>query len=842
MAALLVNLVAILSLAGVLTGHDGAARHTPPAVTIHVAAGYSAQFRDTAWTPVRVTLRNRTSQSISGEVTVADTSNTNQGPPLPYHSQYEASVVLPAGATKRVTIYIPGYDIQGEVDARFSSPGLRSVTGSDYITSFGDEVMSVGTFSNDPSTTSWLNRVNQNTPLAVIHLNAATIDPVPDVLASFDAIILSNVDASQLDRDQLTALEQYVRDGGALILVGGPDWQETLRPLPAGLLPGHLAGTRTLGNLQGLRTLVPSAPVPTGRTAVSVLTQPHGTVLARQNGVPLVVRNPVGAGQIEYLAFDPELDPIARWSGGSDLLQHLITRAAPLAANRVAQPTNGPPIGPYGKFFGDPFGLSSELANLPSAALPSLILFVILTILFVLIIGPINFLFLRRLRRREFMWVTVPALALVCVVSTFAIAFHLKGSTVELNTVAAVSLDGAGPHPATFYVGLFAPVRGDYHLTYHGSALPSAIPQANYSPGPQRNPLGLRFDEGGRTGVTFVSMNMWSMRNIAIHTRVSLPGSIRPSLRLDAAGDIVGTIHNGFRFRLLHPIIIAGAKVVHLPTLPSGGTIHVRVRPDVNVYANNQNGRPFGMGFYGAPRFGFYGGYYSGPVGVPLMGGPGVFNGPCCPGPAPPAEKTILDRIRNVSAMLPDAQQLTSQNEVMLVGWTQHSIGSFDVDGTAPRQRELTMLSMPVTVSFPHGSFRLRSGTIGARLVDDVPQQTVSNVGCCGFGQPIYLGSGGSGIFEFDLPDRHARFSRLRLWANAGGATGDSIGRVYDWRAHRWVHVDLSSGEANLPHPNRFISPWGAVQVRLDATTASGDITISNLNRDLQLTGQAVQG
>lgn len=253
------------------------------------------------------------------------------------------------------------------------------------------------------------------------------------------------------------------------------------------------------------------------------------------------------------------------------------------------------------------------------------------------------------------------------------------------------------------------------------------------------------------------------------------------------------------------------------------------------------------MALYGTPRYGGYygGGYYGGGMGGPFFGGSGpfIFNGGgCCPGPTPPAEKTVLDRIRNVSMMLPETQQLMTEGEIMLIGWTQQPLGAFDVDGTAPRQRELTMLSMPVHVGFPHRAFRLRSGTIGARLVDDVPQQPVNSNRCCGFGQPIYIGSGGSGIFEFDLPDPHARFSRLTLWANAGGALGDNIGHVYDWYSHRWVHVNLSTGEAALRNPNRFISPWGAIQLRLNANYNSGDITILNLNHDLQLTGQAVQG
>lgn len=848
MVALIANLLVLLSLTTPLTRHHPPGRHhPPPVVSMRVKAGYGEQFRDTAWTPVRVRLGNRTGGTVTGTVAIPDNANNSQGPPLPYHSQYELPVVLPPGVTKQVTLYVPGYDIQGEVDATFRSAGHRAVTASDYITGFGDEVISVGTFAGDPGMISWLNRVNQNTSLTVIHLNDSTLDPVPEVLSNFDVIVLSNVDASQLDRDQVSALQQYVRDGGALLLIGGPDWQETLHPLPAALIPGDLVGTRTVHNLRGLLPVGGTASSSVdGHTAVSVLTHPRGSVLASQDGIPLVVRDPIGSGVIEYLAFDPQLDPVSHWSGAGTMLESLIASAAPIAANRAAQPSFGPTAGPFGMPYGSAPDIGSELANLPSAALPSLVLFIILTGLYVVLVGPANFLLLRRLRRREFMWVTVPSLALLCVGSTFGIAFHLKGSTVELNTVGSLSLDGSGSHPATFYVGLFAPVRGDYHLTYDGQGLPSAIPQYNgYYPGAQGNPLGLRFQEGVRTGVTFVSMSMWSIRNVAIHTRVSVPGTIRAALTVDRSGDIVGTIHNNFRFPILRPVILAGTRIMHLADISALGTVHVRIHPGANVYANG-NGKPLGVTLYGAPRGGAYygGGYYGGSFGIPVIGASGVFlgRGGCCPGPPLPTEKTLLDRIRNVASALPESPQLATEGEVVFVGWTEQPFQSFTVDGASPQQRDLTMLSMPLSVRFPRGSFQLRSGTIGAQLVDDLPQQPVSSNACCGAGQPIYIGSGGWGIFDFDLPDHHVRFSRLNLWVNAGGAVGDNIGRVYDWRAHRWVHVDFSIGVASLKDPNRFVSPSGVIRLRLHADDNSGDITISNVSRDLQVTGQVVQG
>jgi hypothetical protein len=110
----------------------------------------------------------------------------------------------------------------------------------------------------------------------VVRLSAAILDPVAQALGALDIIVLTNVDTSQLDRAQLQALEGYVRNGGSLLLVGGPAWQETLRPLPAALLPGTPAGMRILPNLDGLRSLGAVLGVAGSQSAaVSVLSHPR---------------------------------------------------------------------------------------------------------------------------------------------------------------------------------------------------------------------------------------------------------------------------------------------------------------------------------------------------------------------------------------------------------------------------------------------------------------------------------------------------------------------------------------------------------------------------------------
>ena len=69
---------------------------------------------------------------------------------------------------------------------------------------------------------------------------------------------------------------------------------------------------------------------------------------------------------------------------------------------------------------------------------------------YILLIGPINYLVLRRLDRREWAWLTMPVLIVVFAVGAYGIGSLLRGSAVIVNEVAIVrgapgATDGTGP-------------------------------------------------------------------------------------------------------------------------------------------------------------------------------------------------------------------------------------------------------------------------------------------------------------------------------------------------------------------------------------------------------------
>ncbi|PZS00709.1 MAG: hypothetical protein DLM70_13065, partial [Chloroflexi bacterium] len=753
------------------------ARTPSSRVSMSVAIGWNNRYRsEDALAPVRATLRNPGNAGVRGLVEIP-TSSARDAPEGAFDTDsiYSASVVLPPGATKQVTLFLPGSSVSNLVDVFFRSSGRILASSILFPIPYDHRDITVGVLTSDPATTSWISHtLVPGGSIVPVELNVAEIDPTPEALSGLDIIVLSNLNTAQLDLDQLMALDRYVRDGGTLLEVGGPDWEETLRPLPAALIPGQLMGSMRVSDLSGLRYFGAGIP-PQRATTISMLARPLGSAIASATGGPLVVRHELGVGRLEYLAFDPSQDPIASWRGGPALLSRLLTAASPWAMRRLALPPGfdtlsflGP--GP-GRLVPSRAALDVPGPRLPSLPLPATIL-AALIVLYVLCLGPLGYLILRRRDRGRLAWTAPALLSVVVAGSLVAIGPRHGLRTVSLSSVGLLRMDGGtAGDPLDAFVRLHTLNAGTHVLSLMARSVPAGVSDpSSVSAGRTR----WAFGEGARTTISLPALPALGSRAVNLQAAPVIPGQFEEHLSLDRSGDIVGSIHDGTSFSLMRPIIIAGQATVQLPDIHSGQTVHVRVRPRANVMDNN----------YDQPLYHLY-------------DSSGV-------------------RLRDAVDVLPDVNAISMLGEILLVGWEDKSLDMLRIDGTQPAQNDLALVVKGLSVRFPTGTFRLRTGTLGAYPLEVTP--VTPQYACCDPSvQGIFMGRGGSAVFEFDLPNAgHVHPRNLALSAFAGGADTTYNGysdmpahatSVYDWRSGRWEGLVFVHGATTLPHPDRLVSP-----------------------------------
>jgi hypothetical protein len=229
----------------------------------------------------------------------------------------------------------------------------------------------------------------------------------------------------------------------------------------ADLLPVTVGGVESAGDLPALRAFggAPfAAPGPYTLTGSSLRA---GELLIHEDGLPILAYTPLGRGVVTFLALDPKLAPLAGWSGQSALWE----RIAALSPAR----------GPWSGGIQDGYTATQAVGSIPGLRLPSVWQLLLFLFAYTLIIGPINFLVLRRLRRRELAWVTIPVLVLLFSAITFFTGFRTRGGATVLNemSVAYGSIDAERVRTQSI-VGLYSPRRGRYDLSlpYDTTAVP----------------------------------------------------------------------------------------------------------------------------------------------------------------------------------------------------------------------------------------------------------------------------------------------------------------------------------------------------------------------------------
>jgi hypothetical protein len=263
-------------------------------------------------------------------------------------------------------------------------------------------------------------------------------------------------------QQRIDALVRWVELGGRVVLFCGADAPELIGPDGplAPLVPGVYETMTTLREMQPIEAFANTeASIGRGLTQLQAprLKEVQGQVLAADaTGVPLVVRARRGLGEITFAAFDPDAPPLADWAGRPNLLRLVVQWPAQEQdevagqkqdlIDRLRQALDGSFVGVKTA----PFGLVA--------------LFVIL---YILLIGPGDYFFVKRvLKRMELTWLTFPLIVVAVSAAAYWAANYMKGDQLRVNQVEIVDVDlGTGTARGAVWTHFFSPQVDRYDLT-----------------------------------------------------------------------------------------------------------------------------------------------------------------------------------------------------------------------------------------------------------------------------------------------------------------------------------------------------------------------------------------
>lgn len=551
-AALLIAAAGLLSAA---TGATLAATPTPttnPDITLTAEPLLGGAFKPGAWAAIRVTIEN-SGPTVDGEVRI---SNSTEG-----GSTYGVLVQLASGARQEHFLYSPagvfgsrfdvsligasGVVVGSRVQLQTDNTDARRVfLVADRPEGLAGELRSAG--SADVGTDDLVTSVSpEDLPSRV------------EAWSSIDVLVWHDVESSRLDAAQLAALETWTAIGGDLVIVAGSSGVSSFGAFPADLLPfspAQIIDVPTADLTAMLGTL------PAGATPLPAVTGTLqlGTAIWRSGEAVVVARAPVGQGSVTIIGFDPSV----AWLAGSDAAQALWQRVLP-SRTAVAMPLPS-----------DDQFLAQQIANLPAVTLPRGDHLLLLIVGYILAIGPLNYVILKRRDRREWAWLTMPITIAVFAIVAFAFGVLLKGSDVIVNELAIVhGAAGADRGLAEVHVGVFSPGRGNFDIRVRPAALISGPSSQEGGPG-----LALDVLLGDPATVREYAVSYGAVRVFKAQVAVDTPRVDAELALVDAS--VHGTIVNNSSFTLKDVVIVYAGGFERLGDMAAGESRSVDVDSD----------------------------------------------------------------------------------------------------------------------------------------------------------------------------------------------------------------------------------------------------------------------
>lgn len=620
----------------------------PPTITIeNVRLGFGRTIKAGTWTPVWVDLKAGPAK-FSGFLD-AVVPDDDQTPTLTRRPVY-----LNAGDFATFVTYVRPGITNPELTLRVLDDRMRNQTGNVNA----DDKISNSTNNLDPSQSLLLTIGNPagvdevptlsgfsggrvgSADLVVAKVTGA--GDLPSRWYGYDAVhsvILDTNDTTILDaldsgRDRV--LVEWVRNGGHLVITGTSNWQRLKEGGFKDLLPALPTGTTRLNDLGALETFAGSAanPITDAMVALTLedLESRGGHALATTSTTPIVVRGSYGFGRVTLVGLDTDIKPFSTWKDKLLFWVKVLDLHGrgndPNTADNagVIAQTNVSDLATL---------LHRSLDDFPGVTLVPFGWVALFVFLYILLIGPGDYFFLKKVvKRMELTWITFPLIVILVSAAAYTAAYTVKGTDLRVNKVDLIDIDQSrNLVRGTTWLTVFSPKNRDYDI----GISPLPVDQdykpdpANPKPrkptagvetivtafGPHDAPLGGgggRLSLGG-TGYAYAPMGeaeeldgvrvpIWSTKSIL--GRWTAPQGnplVETSLIPVGTDRISGTITNRSQRTLKNTVLIFGKQIYDkIGTIAPGATVRVdaasRTRT-LSGFIGDANGRisPFASNY-----------------------------------------------------------------------------------------------------------------------------------------------------------------------------------------------------------------------------------------------------
>lgn len=411
---------------------------------------------------------------------------------------YGEEISLAAGEAKTFTFIPSSLGNSGKVKVELLDEKEKTIYSESKqltLVSIGTGVV-IGVLSDDYSALNYfdgmpVNLDNYQGMSGTLELTKDSMPADSGALSVLNYIILDNFDTAQLSDEQYEALKEWVNNGGVLILALGGNYQNVLHRFTDDFITGTLGKLEKKdlewniyepGAVQGIvgdetedevwetdQEETPEADIKQETIsseesqAVTGLSIPNvdsmdflftgASNLSDFSNDGTAYQKNMGAGNVVVLSYALSMEPIASSPFKGDIAQLLLQTSAVAA---TSERLNGSGYGMGGWYRGTNLAKMADRSKKPSVILYGGILFV-----YVIWVGPVLYLILKAVKKREKIWIAIPIVAFAFTGIIYLTGFIYRVSKPLVNTFFLISVED-GFKTEKVYTNIMCPKAQKY--------------------------------------------------------------------------------------------------------------------------------------------------------------------------------------------------------------------------------------------------------------------------------------------------------------------------------------------------------------------------------------------
>ncbi len=542
---------------------------------VKATAGISGKAKYQSVVPLQVTVKNN-GADFSGDMAI-NSANSYEAA-----SALVVPIDIAAGEEKTFTFYLDGLADYSYSDADLFAFYEGSIEKGKKVAYKGTKRLQANFL--DPSSTFIYTLTDKSDRLSAFlrlstfvaqsnvellninQLKDYTFPEDPQGLAMANVIVVDEVAIADLTQKQQESLLKWVQDGGTLLL-GAADQIDATAGIFKEYLPLSLSQEMTSISAEAL-TKLSGGGIFTQPISIYSATSSEGSLpVLTENNAVLASKKKVGSGEIIQTAFSLGDQPLASMDGYAALIAKMIDVQTISQQGMMRQGQS-----PLDQ-------ISYELRNInelfPSFEV-SVSYMLIVIILYILIIGPILYVVLKKMDKREHAWWIIPSISIVLSIVLFIVGAKDRIMQPQVQQSAFYKVNEDSSLNGYYVESILTNRSGDFVVNADKNTTAVALRNNNNFTGTMgalHESSYIKESANGST-LTLRDLSYWSVQSFGGKTAAQNIGKMDIDITLKNE-KLTGTVKNNFPFALKDVTLISGVKEVKLGDIEANSTLQV---------------------------------------------------------------------------------------------------------------------------------------------------------------------------------------------------------------------------------------------------------------------------